>query len=291
MLAETPAAGGGWSYNAAVPGDADSTLWALRLAEALGEGRSDAAKAGGAFLQLCRRPDGGLATYPSDAAIRTYIGAPSAVPFHGWTQPHVCVSAAGANLAAARDAGPAYLLATQSQDGAWASYWWFDDAFATAEAVTALVQVPGVIDAGGRAAIARAVRWARDQAEALLAGPASPRPPAFALALLVRVLARGGEAPETRRILRAAVDRLVGWQAADGSFPPSARLRVPPPDCMTPADGPAWRAWTGLPQGLASPAQMLAATFNIYSLDHRRLYTTATVLRALDEAAEALADA
>src|SRR4051794_37877312 len=37
FLHTTEIAGGGWSYNPKVPGDADSTLWGLRLATALGE--------------------------------------------------------------------------------------------------------------------------------------------------------------------------------------------------------------------------------------------------------------
>ena len=59
------------------------------------------------------------------------------------------------------------------------------------------------------------------------------------------------------------------------------RLRVPAPDCAVPLDDAPWRAWHGLASMPATLDQVMAATFTITSLDHRRVFTTATVLRAL----------
>ncbi len=256
----------------------------------MGEGGSPAAQAGAAFLEQCLRPDGGLATYPSDGPIRTYVGLGQLIAFDGWTQSHVCVAAAGANLERLRSRLAPFLLGAQAPDGGWRSYWWFEDAYATAEAVAALTGGAAGPDPRLSPAVARAVRWACRRARLLLSTSAPPPPPAFALAELVRILARGGEAPGARALLRSGVERLLAWQAPGGSFPASARLRAPRPDRIRPEEATTWRPWTGAPPGAASPAAILAGTFDNYSLDHRRLFTTATVLRALGEASKALDD-
>ncbi|NLS27996.1 hypothetical protein S2M10_29990 [Sphingomonas sp. S2M10] len=262
---------GGWGYNAATPVDADSTLWALRLAEALGVTASDAARRGLAVLETHRRRDGGLATYASPAGPRGYVGLPASVDFSAWALPHACVSAAAAALSGMRDDPLAtWLGAMQAEDGHWPSYWWFDPGYATAEAVEALP--PG-------AARDRAARFAeaRLQVLAMMAPP-----PAFALSHVVRVLAVARSS-----MLETAVALLAATQAENGSWPASARLRVPAPDCVTPSDAAAWTPWHGLRALPMTLEAVLAATFQITSLDHRRAFTTATALRALTAASAA----
>lgn len=275
---------GGWSYNPTVPGDADSTLWGLRLAEKVGRGSSERARAASEFLASHVRESGGIATYASAAPVRNFIGLPPLVTFRGWTQSHVCVTAAGAHLGAHRGAFRQYLLDRQSEDGRWAAYWWFDDEYATAEAVSALAaaeQTPADSDPCLASAIARGVDWARRRSEALSAAAGSA--PAFALAQSLRVLARSPRPEEVRDTLAAGLRRLAEWQKPDGSWPGSARLRVPHPEAITPAANGSWTLWTRMPPGAPTLESILKNTFNIFSLDHYGVFTTATVLRALWE--------
>src|ERR1044072_8681917 len=60
---------GGWSYNPLVPGDADSTLWGLRLAENLNTSESPSARKAAEFLERHIRDEGGLTTYDSEAPV------------------------------------------------------------------------------------------------------------------------------------------------------------------------------------------------------------------------------
>ncbi|MBB3033827.1 prenyltransferase/squalene oxidase repeat-containing protein [Alteriqipengyuania lutimaris] len=260
--------GGGWGYNAATPPDADSTIWALRLAHAIGEGASGEAAHGYEFLASHVRQGEGIATYASQSAPRDYVGLPATVDFRGWVRPHVCVTAAAAALPGpVGEAARASLPAMQAADGHWPSYWWFDPGYASAEAVDAL--------GPGEAADA-AIAFARTRIDVLLM---MDEPPAFALAQCIRILARCG-----RHVPDAAIAMLATGQAGNGSWPASARLRVPRPDRIAPEEA-GWRQWTGLSQAPQSLDDLLAMTFTITSLDHRRAFTTATVLRALDAVA------
>lgn len=250
---------GGWGYNALTPADADSSVWALRLADAIGAGDSPAAQAGQGFLARHVRHDGGVATYADADAPRGYVGLPDTVDFSAWTVPHVCVSAAAACLPAFSD-GPlsAFLAASRAADGHWPSYWWFDPGYATAEAVEAL----GRDDCAARYALGRLEQVLQQDTRS-----------AFALAHVVRIL--GPAVPDR------ALAALAALQSDNGSWPASARLRVPAPDCAVPGDDAAWRPWRGLGAMPTSLAEVIALTFTITSLDHRRAFTTATVLRAL----------
>lgn len=270
FLENTTGEAGGWSYNATVPGDADSTLWGLRLAAALGLSDSPCARGAARFLATHIRSDGGLTTYASADPIRRYIGLPPVIPFQGWTHSHICVTAAGANLA---DIGPrleAYLIDSQDADGAWPAYWWFDREYSTSEACAALP---------GTNAARRAVDWA------ILREPAIAAPNAFAMAHCLRILA-ASDVAAARESLKRGLPRLLEWQRPDGSWAPSARLRVPRPDAVKPDETAPWRMWAGMPPGQPSIQSVLQNTFNNFSPDHYAVYTTATVLRTLHEIEE-----
>lgn len=261
---------GGWGYNALTPSDADSTVWALRLAEALGQRESTAARRGRAFLAM-HRVGGGVTTYASAEGPRGYVGLPDSIDFSGWTRAHICVSAAAAGLTGLADADlQGFLVAQQATDGHWPSYWWFDPGYATAEAVEAL---------GAAAPRDRAAVFAAERLAALLAGDVSS---AFALAHLIRIIAS-----TSGQGLDRAIPALAAVQADNGSWPASARLRVPSPECHAPTDEARWKPWHGLRAMPKTLDEVLTMTFTITSLDHRRAFTTATVLRALTAAAQA----
>lgn len=276
---------GGWSYNPQVPGDADSTLWGLRLAESLDMSGSDSARKAKEFLERHIRDDGGLTTYASPVPVRNYIGLPPFVSFEGWTQSHICVTAACANLDSYRERFCQYLLQKQSDNGRWAAYWWFDDEYSTAEAVAALAgKGRTAIDCAPEIAapIERAALWALGRVD-LLAAVESRFPPAFALAHALRILARTNHLAKVRDSLSRGLARLIEWQKPDGSWSASARLRVPRPDSLTPDPQADWKMWAGIPIGPISLESVLKHTFNNYSPDHFGVYTTATILKALQE--------
>ncbi|MEN3746550.1 prenyltransferase/squalene oxidase repeat-containing protein [Sphingomonas sp. HF-S3] len=275
--AETPL--GGWSYNANVPGDADSTLWGLRFAEAIDEATMPVAERAYAFLDRHIRKDGGLSTYAEAGPIRDYTGMPAFVPFDGWVRSHVCVSAAGANLSR-RPAGLIdYLVSQQDEDGGWSGYFWFDREYATGEAVRALSRI-GPDDSRSRDAIDLAATWLTRRVLHLAAAEGRVRP-TFALACAARALADVARNRDAREALARAADSLVEWQRETGSWGPSARLRVPPPYAIVPPEEATWTRWEGLPPDTSSSAEVLAATFTNFSPDHRGLFSAATALRAL----------
>ncbi|HEX8145194.1 MAG TPA: hypothetical protein VF553_21690 [Pyrinomonadaceae bacterium] len=285
FLEKAATADGGWSYNPSVPGDGDSTLWGLRLGETLGLESSDTFQKAYGFLERHLSEDGGLTTYASPAPVRNYIGLPPFVSFDGWTQSHVCVTAACANLSSHRQRFQQYLLQNQAEDGRWRAYWWFDDEYATAEAVAALVgdgRTSAERSTEVAAQIERAVGWALKRSEILMASEGA-NPPAFALAHTLRILSRALQSPLALEAVSKGTARLVEWQRADGSWAASARLRVPRPDSVSPAAGTEWKMWAGMPQVAPSLENVLKHTFDIYSPDHYGVYTTATVLRALHE--------
>jgi hypothetical protein len=269
---------GGFSYNASVPGDGDSTLWGLRLARQLSCHESAVARDAARFLDAHVREDGGLATYAVADGIRRYVGIDE-LPFDGWLQSHACVTAAGAHLAPYRARLGAFLEHTQTPSGHWRSYWWFSDEYATSEAVTALCSASG--DERRAECLARAARWAAERTARLCAGPQRP---AFALALALRLLLSVPPSSLTLDARARAVGCLLEWQTETGAWPRSARLRVPRPDVTDPdVQIDRWRLWRGVPAQPLTPALVTEHTFNNYSLDYRAIFTTATVLRALSQ--------
>ena len=165
----------------------------------------------------------------------------------------MCVTGAAASL----ELGSApleFLRGAQSNDGSWTGYWWHDDEYATAMAVQALSA------AGDRASVTRAMQWAESRigSDGAVPSLAQGGPSPFATALALSALAAGG-APR-----RGTRERAVGWllsqQRADGSWEPSAQLRIPAPSQRDPATAP--------------------DTISNY-VDDLGVFTTATVLAAL----------
>jgi len=239
----------GWAFNDRVPPDADSTIWVCRLSRTLDP--STDLRPALAFLLHCQRSDGGVATYPSEEGVRRSMRLPPHVSCRGWLQSHACVTAAAAVLP---ELGcltelRSYLRRAQRPDGSWQGYWWPDPDYPTALAVEALRQHGAAEDLP---AIQAALAWTH-------AHP--PRPSAFALACALRILR--DDPPRCREL----ADSLARLQNDDGSWPSSARIRIPPPDVLNPAA--IWN-WSD-------------RRYDIYSIrpDHARLFTTATVLSAL----------
>ncbi len=258
---------GGWSFNRHSPEDADSTAWSLRFALALGLQGRIRVTMGEDFLRGHITGAGGIATFRVDAErLHHFLQAPD-VDLPGWMGVHTCVTAAAACVPAFTELLVPWLLARQHEDGRWDGYWWEDPQYTTSLAVEAL----GMSTVGGRAgAMARAARWTASTLDdqGLVRNDDFPDGSPFATALAVRTLLLARGVRNHDRVVEQAVRRLMAMQRGDGSWQPSARLRVPPPTMVTPENQAAWRSGTGLAWGT-------------WSLDQHALFTTATVLGCL----------
>jgi hypothetical protein len=197
-LEEQTSASGAWGYNADTPDDADST--ALAAVALRREGREVNVAA---FLRKCLRDDGGVATYPA--------GTP---PGGAWTESVVDVTpvAMEALMQADNPDTLAWLVERQRTDGLWNAYWWLSPLYSTWWVARVF---------GKRLPPAAVDRMADGLNGWRAAG-------AFEQALLVL----------TRRELElgyaAERDELLRMQGSDGSWGPSAWLRLTDPGSAEP---------------------------------------------------------
>lgn len=249
----------GWGYHALLPADADTTTWVLRLARSLGKPEEERLGAGRRLIESLTGPDGGVATYLSDAAVPLARFLRMDGSYAGWCSPHTCVTAAAAVLEIV-PATTAYLIAAQAPDGSWAGHWWDDDEYTTARAVEALAG-----SSTHAAAVGDAVAWCSDRIgpDGAVWSAAHGGPSPFATALALHAIRIGGSPPDRARWGPSA-ERAERWllshQLDDGSWEPSARLRVPAPKAPDPD---------------AAPELTLSY------VDDEAAFTTATVLAAL----------
>jgi cytochrome P450 len=276
---------GGWGYHHGVPSDGDSTLWALRLAARLGQEEGERARRARSFLET-HLTEGGLTTYARGEPIRRFMGLPAWFDLGGWCSAHGCVTAAALAVPGLGEALRRTAAGRQEADGSWPAYWWFDREYATGLAASLLAESP---EAGDRERALAAARWAAGVVRRRTAPEATPDGAAFAVAWAVRALAAaGGGEPELLEALVAGCHWLVAAQRPDGSWGPSARLRIPRPDVLHPEQVSQWRRWAGMPGGDFTLWAVLGRTFNIWTLDQNGLFTAASVLQALASALGAL---
>lgn len=253
-----------FGYSRETPCDADSTAWALQLAQSLGTHNGSRALRAREFLQEAVSPIG-VATYRDDAEIRAFTQVPAATSFAGWMQPHWCVTGAVAGVAAIETPGlREAIVRAQCEDGSWPSYWWRAREYATAMCARALS------GAESQSAGARAAAWAgrHDDRSAN----------AFVNGLRLSIAVSGNDEPSVQRFTQAVLRE----QLEDGSWPAGAWLRVPAPDAIDPSTM-QFYCWMGVPK---EPGGIAACGFE--SIDFTRTFTTATVLRALVEALRSL---
>jgi hypothetical protein len=217
----------GWGFNTSVPSDADTTIWVLRLAAAM---RASPGRRAHRFLRGHINDDGAIATYAHAHAIQAFTRL-RGISFSGWCGAHACVTAAGAGLRELpeRERVLTWLRKAQGCDGSWTAYWWCSRHYATALACEALGDVagPGDLDR-----VSRATRWTIEDLERR-EDTLSP----FELAFALRTLLCDREGAECAPFV---LDRLSREQRADGSWMPSARLRIPPPGVTDPETFSAW---------------------------------------------------
>lgn len=271
-LARCQQPGGGWGYNEQTPCDADSTAWAVLFLTSLGS-HGRAARHAGECLARHQRRGGGVATFAQAGPIRRYTGLPRWMPFRGWCQPQVEVSAVAGRAFAALSSSELdnramdawrQVRSRQSTDGSWPSYWWTTPHVATHQAAALALRMR---DAGPvRRAAGWALRGQRPDGGWCASGTEiSP----FATALATSMLAQcrlDEPAPVSR-----GVDALLRLQEPDGGWPSHPILRVPLPPDRRPAGERRWR-----------PVQLGEG---IVVEDQHRTFTTATCVAALAAAA------
>jgi hypothetical protein len=151
-----------------------------------------------------------------------------------------------------------HLRRTRDEDGGWTGYWWCGRAYPTALAVESLADPAAPLSS----AIEATIKWACENA----AARPDDSPSAFDLAgyLTILCFAKDGEAAAVSRELIKTIYKL---QLPDGSWPPSAAMRIPPPYVTDPES---YHDWVYGGRGGGS-----------ILLDGRGIYTTATVVKAL----------
>lgn len=256
----------GWGYNLLTPHDADSTIWALQLAKSVGAIQSKSAKSGYNFLRQHLKTDGGIATYVSDREIRAFIGAPPFLPFDGWCQPQICVTAAAGRIDQFTTEVCNFLRDRQSIDGHWRSYWWCEDEYATNLAVIALKKQN---NQENTERIERAINWALTRIKENGSVSSSVRPSGsyFATALVISLLSMSKKQEIIKPVMERAIEWLKAQQKTNGSWSASAGLRVPLPHMQDPENYDHWEIGKQIEGGI--------------SLDQNGLFTTATVIEAL----------
>lgn len=251
----------GWGYNPLAPADADSTIWAIQLAFAVGASESERVQQALNFLNQHLDKNGGLSTYIEKLA-RPYVEKkyqypPGSTSVEGWCSAHSCVSAAAANLKDFGEKTLDFLRQTQRSDGSWQGYWWQDDEYTTALATKALARKKNTQD---NRRVQLAIKWATKRIKpngavySNVHGNDSP----FATALCVQILNLADGKHERETLLNQALKWLIQNQSSDGSWESSAMFRLPKPGNVNPNNPPC----NNFP-------------------DDKRLFTTATVLAAL----------
>jgi len=260
----------GWGYNRRVPADADSTLWTLRLAGRLNSGDTRRARHAWKFLSRHARSDGAIATYAEDGPIRLFTRLLRSVSFEGWCGPHLCVTAVAAGLPEFSGHAKAlnYVRQAQHCDGSWIGYWWCDHEYTTSLVVEALAATGGTAD---KVAIDRAMEWTANRLTRKFStvSTRARNESAFAVASCVRILAHTRDKRQLRALLETPLAQLYVTQNSDGSWSPSARLRIPPPGVTDPES---YVGWVRDGKGGGS-----------IQVDINKCFTTATVLSALHE--------
>ncbi|UQN09146.1 prenyltransferase/squalene oxidase repeat-containing protein [Deinococcus sp. QL22] len=236
---------GGWGYNAAVSADADSTAHALSLLARL---KLDIPAQAVAFLHAHRVGDLGFRTYAWPAGAT-----------HPWTQP--CPDVSAAALRSLHDLGAltqtqlrvawvSMVGKWQRRDGLWTGYWWPNPAYPTGLALE-------LWNSAGRPPL----RWIPAR------WPVAEHAFDLAWYLHAETLLNGTCAGHVnlRTAQRTELSaHLLTMQTADGAWPSSPLLRVP-------------------------PAHPTSGGVTLWGQDDRRIFTAASALRALVSGAPGLA--
>jgi hypothetical protein len=218
--------------------------------------------------------DGGITTYNDGERLYSYVkDDPTIMDVSGWTQSFVCVSAATLLLIADKPDYSSqktllirYLLNNRNTDGWWYSYWWTSPIYATSLIIQANANINNdLLNDNCEWALAKMLE---NQQETGAFGDAFlPNHPFYTAMAISAICAKESYFEKYQQQLSKAVLWLLENQMSDGSWLSSVSLRVPPANCLNPAEVENWRK-TDVGQ-------------NVLIEDVHRVITTATVLDAL----------
>jgi len=257
----------GWGYSGKAIVDADSTLWCLTLAELLGKGDNLIAESAKKILRQHLTSDGGISTYTSNDISGIALKEEMIKMHQGWLQAHNCVTAAAAGLKWFKNLTIPYLVDKQQEPGHWKGYWWYDDEYATGFATEAIAH--SQIETRDRI-IKFASSWvaSKFQSEGYISNKFFIDGSPFATALGLRVLLFSERSNPNTAMLRKGIRWLLRQQMPNGSWLPSAILRIPTSGILEPDQYTEWKFDIKQPWGELC-------------LDQNGLFTTATVLKTL----------
>lgn len=260
----------GVSFNEQMVQDGDSTSFYVGFSALVKREVSDIS------MQMWLRhqtEEGGWTTYRDPDALRVKLGLPHDSNVTGWTQPHVCVSAAAAMMAARCcnlsghifEKTVRFLLESQLESGEWKSYWWTSDIYATSFALQAIC---GSGMQRQHNDIGKACSWLTSQQtnDGSWKNPATGSPCPFYTALAMKALLVTNSLKYHHEISKTA-KWLLANQMSDGSWRSKHILRIPSPQIVNPEEVKVWRK----------------SSFGVNTLvdSHRRIFTTATVVNCL----------
>ncbi|MGB0383896.1 MAG: hypothetical protein ACPGWR_03650 [Ardenticatenaceae bacterium] len=276
---------GGWGYHRHVVQDADSTAASLLfLTRHMPVSQTN--KSVQALLSF-KNKSGGFSTYSDSTDISRVMNLEESDNFSGWCSSQNDVTAAAvlalcacftqAAYPNAISSAVMYLLSTQREDGAWDSYWWHGDIYATALTLRAIKMATdrNAINACVKVATARQRGFDflvnTQHKTGGWAAYAEEQECSFQTSLALRSLLTADKQYVTS--VSSAIEYLLSSQRVNGSWwATSPIMRLPKPYDMEP--------WTW------SRKASLGTTLGRVAIDQNRLFTTSSVILALSEAKE-----
>ncbi len=257
------------SYNETIPEDGDTLNFMIGFVKTYNSATSP--KRLKNWLKYMES-GGGWVTYKEEAELRTRLKLNSEISLNGWLTPKVCVSATACKMLSLfegynneRKSTENYLLANQTDEGYWNSYWWTSPIYATSWAIRSLSdksehEVP----------CSRACNWLLEvQLECgAWINPFTNEPSTFYTALAVKGLL-AFKPKNNLEALQKATNWLMCQQTSDGSWQTSRILAIPATNIQEPSKVLDWRK--------------SSFGVNIVVDDHNRVFTTSTILNALVE--------
>lgn len=265
---------GGWSYGPGVPADADSTSWCLLFLSRMDIQDYESINKALSFLREHQNPeDGGFRTYAKPKSVGRYMMIDEGISFEGWSTSHMCVT--GVTTQALYNTNDSHSInlaldcirKNQTEEGYWNPYWWNDYLYSTVNCMNALDSKIGGKD---ELILNKARNWiSKTQLkDGGWNNNFSQNSIPFSTALGLRGLMIGIKQKASENIIKG-VEWLLTNQLTDGSWNSNHKLRIPFPSVKEPWKQSQWKIG--------------GKAINALIEDHKRLFTTATVFKALLE--------
>lgn len=261
-----------WGYNKSWIPDTDSTTFVLLAYRLFDKLPSNSFQN---WLTL-QTHTGGFTTYFNDETLAASMNWEELGLFSGWTQPHICVSAAAFYLMSMvsklTSINPHYLplrnfiLKKQNDNGLWDSYWWTSPIYSTSLIIKASTHLE---DQEVKQAVTNCLEQLFQlQNDDGSFGDEFTKSSPFYTAMVIEACCANWEIYfNNQKEIKRSIAWLQRHQMTDGSWKGTASMRMPTPDVTNPQKIKTWPEDT---KGL-----------NIRVTEINRLFTSATCLAAL----------